>query len=146
MAEHNEIGKKGEDIASIFLKNKGFSILTRNFHVKLGELDIIATKDKINTSINKNRYFHVKPENIYFFEVKTKKIDNFEMIKDMSFRPEYNLTKTKRQRILKAIRQFLAKNDIKESDLDIFISAIIVFLNTKEKKAKVQVYENLPLF
>lgn len=38
----NPTGKKGEDIAVAFLKNKGWKILERNFRKQYGEIDIIA--------------------------------------------------------------------------------------------------------
>lgn len=138
MAEHNEIGKIGENIAVKFLQNKGFNVIDRNFHVKGGEIDIIATKNKAN--------FHVKLDNIYFVEVKSKKVNSFHEVKDMSFRPENNLTLTKRQRILKAIKYYLAKNKLKESDINISVIAIIVFLEIESKKAKIKMYENMPLY
>ncbi len=36
-------GNQGEDIASSFLISKGYTILTKNFHSRFGEIDIIAT-------------------------------------------------------------------------------------------------------
>ncbi|SHE51999.1 putative endonuclease [Marinitoga hydrogenitolerans DSM 16785] len=38
----NDKGKKYEDVAAQYLKNKGFKILKRNFTTKIGEIDIIA--------------------------------------------------------------------------------------------------------
>jgi putative endonuclease len=42
MAEHNELGKTGEDIAQAFLENKGFVILEKNWRHRYLEVDIIA--------------------------------------------------------------------------------------------------------
>lgn len=39
------IGKKYEDMASLFLKEKGYHILDRNYRNVCGELDIVAKKD-----------------------------------------------------------------------------------------------------
>ena len=39
-----DLGKKGEELAAEFLKDKGYEILTRNFRSKFGEIDIIAKK------------------------------------------------------------------------------------------------------
>ena len=40
-------GNKGEDIASEYLKDNGFVIIERNFRIRGGEIDIIATKKDI---------------------------------------------------------------------------------------------------
>ncbi|MDR0895589.1 MAG: YraN family protein [Prevotellaceae bacterium] len=45
MAEHNELGKTGEDAAVAYLEQHGFSILHRNWRMKHLELDIIAEKE-----------------------------------------------------------------------------------------------------
>ena len=37
----NEIGKKGENYVSEYLKEKGFKIIYRNYHSRYGEIDII---------------------------------------------------------------------------------------------------------
>ncbi len=35
-------GAKGEEIAAAFLEKKGYKIIERNFHIRGGEIDIIA--------------------------------------------------------------------------------------------------------
>jgi putative endonuclease len=40
------IGQYGETLAENYLKNHQYSILTKNFYTRFGELDIIATKNK----------------------------------------------------------------------------------------------------
>lgn len=42
MAAHNQTGKKGEDLAEAYLKEKGYTILERNWRSSHKELDIIA--------------------------------------------------------------------------------------------------------
>jgi putative endonuclease len=42
MAEHNETGKKGEEIAAKFLEQKGYRILETNWRSGRHEVDIIA--------------------------------------------------------------------------------------------------------
>lgn len=42
MAEHNVLGKEGEDIAEAYLIRKGYTILERNWFSTHKELDIIA--------------------------------------------------------------------------------------------------------
>ncbi len=134
MASHNIIGKLGENIAIKYLKSKNYTIIDRNFHVKMGEIDIICKKNEeiAGKSI----------KNIVFVEVKSKKVDSFLEIKDETFSPETRLTKSKGQKILKTIHHYLSFNKINEKDINIKIIAIIVFLNIKLKKAKIKIYEN----
>lgn len=47
MAEHNDLGNKGEQVACDFLLTKGFSIIGRNYRYRRAEIDIIAKKDKL---------------------------------------------------------------------------------------------------
>jgi len=41
-----ELGRKGEDLATDFFQKQGYRILTRNFHCRYGELDLVVEKDK----------------------------------------------------------------------------------------------------
>ena len=44
MAEHNQLGKEGEEQAVLFLLNKGYRILERNWRCQKAEVDVIAVK------------------------------------------------------------------------------------------------------
>ena len=44
MAQHNELGKKGEQLAIDYLLKKDYSIIERNFRFDKAEVDIIARK------------------------------------------------------------------------------------------------------
>ncbi|MCZ4695472.1 YraN family protein [Ancylomarina euxinus] len=43
MAEHNDLGKLGEDLATKHMMSKGYKILDRNWIYQKKELDIVAT-------------------------------------------------------------------------------------------------------
>ncbi len=47
MALHNEIGKRGEQLALNFLRNQGYQILETNWRYSRAEIDIIARKEGI---------------------------------------------------------------------------------------------------
>ena len=47
MAQHNELGKKGEELAVNFLLENGYTIIERNYRFDKAEVDIIAQKDNI---------------------------------------------------------------------------------------------------
>ena len=56
MANHNELGKKGEALAADFLLTRGYTILCKNWRYRHYEIDIIATRGK----------------KLHFIEVKTR--------------------------------------------------------------------------
>ncbi len=47
MAKHNEFGKKGEQLAEEYLRNKGYSIREKNYRYLKAEVDIIAQKGDV---------------------------------------------------------------------------------------------------
>ena len=55
------LGKQGEDIAALFLKDKGFEIISRNYRQKSGEIDIIC----------------FDRDTVVFVEVKTRKTTQY---------------------------------------------------------------------
>jgi putative endonuclease len=63
MANHNDVGKLGEQIAKKNLANKGYTILEHGWRWGKGELDFIAKKDGV----------------LVFVEVKTRKKITFGM-------------------------------------------------------------------
>ncbi|RJR14349.1 YraN family protein [Candidatus Parcubacteria bacterium] len=56
-------GQKGESIAEIFLKRKGYRVIQKNYRKPWGEIDIIAEKGNI----------------VRFVEVKTVSRENYEL-------------------------------------------------------------------
>jgi putative endonuclease len=61
MSEHIETGKSGEDHAAIFLENKGYTIIERNWRSRRNEVDIIASHKDV----------------LHFTEVKTRTSSDF---------------------------------------------------------------------
>ena len=51
MAEHYELGKKGEELAIDYLIKQGYKIVERNWRFQKAEIDIIATKEKMLISV-----------------------------------------------------------------------------------------------
>jgi len=84
MADHNELGKKAEDLAAEYLVKNGYTILVRNFRFKKNEIDIIAEKD------NK----------IVVVEVKARSTDFFIL-------PQEAVTKSKIKAIVLAANHFM---------------------------------------
>lgn len=42
-----ELGFEGEKLVSLYLEQRGFKILTKNYRTKMGEIDIIAFKQSV---------------------------------------------------------------------------------------------------
>lgn len=51
MAEHTELGKKGEKIALNYLIDNGYKILEKNYRYLKAEVDIIAQKNNVLAAI-----------------------------------------------------------------------------------------------
>ena len=87
MAQHNQLGKKGEQLAVDFLLKKGYEIIERNYRFDKAEVDIIA---KIN-------------EVLAIIEVKTRSTSDFGDPQDF--------VKPKQiQRLVKAVNEYVLEN------------------------------------
>jgi putative endonuclease len=72
---NKSVGKYGEDLAKIYLKNIGYTIIDVNYRCKLGEIDIIA-KDKdflcfIEVKTRYNNFYGTPAEAVNFSKQKT---------------------------------------------------------------------------
>lgn len=92
MAEHNDLGKLGEDLATAYLEENGYKILDRNYVFQKAEIDIIAQKDSI----------------VAIIEVKTRSNLDFGS-------PEEFVKQKKIQLLIKAVNAYI--ND-REKDFD----------------------------
>ena len=124
--ERRAKGNKGEDIACQFLEKEGFSILSRNFQRKWGELDIIAEKDKI----------------LHFFEVKSVTFIPKNGMSD-SHRPEDNVDGWKMKHLRKIIETYIA--EFNKGDTEFQFHVLCVYMNIVTKKARVKWLRNLIL-
>lgn len=101
MAQHNELGKKGEEAAAEFMKDKGYKVLTRNWRMHRHEIDIVAEDEEF----------------IIFVEVKTRTSRQWG-------NPEDFIGKTKIRRIVEAADLFLQLSDIEKPARFDIISAV----------------------
>jgi putative endonuclease len=88
MANHNDFGKKAEDLAVEFLRKNGYIILVRNFRFQKAEIDIIAERD----------------HQIVIVEVKARSTDAFML-------PQEAVTKTKIKSIVSAANHYMEEFD-----------------------------------
>ncbi len=96
------IGQWGETQACLFLKRHGFTVVERNFHGSMGEIDIVATKA--------NDY--------YFIEVKTRQ--------DSALATDLAVTKPKRHKLEKTIKYYCYKRGIVDGAF--ILASLIVFV------------------
>jgi len=123
-SETQKKGYFGEKISSMFLMKHGYTVVERNFTTKEGEIDIIAKKNDV----------------IYFIEVKSVFCKNtLPGFRKEVYNPAENITKSKIQKIKKAIHSYTRK---KEYIGKFKIIACLVFIDkSKEKKHKIELLE-----
>lgn len=92
MAEHNDTGKWGEDEAALYLEDKGYSIVDRNWKLGHRDLDIIAFSPDRSTLV--------------FVEVKTRADDECQL-------PEEAVDQRKMRNLAKAANAY-----VKECQID----------------------------
>ena len=82
----SEKGRLGEEYAARLLEREGYRILSRNFHTRYGEIDLIAQKGEI----------------LAFIEVKTRAADSLS-------RPAAAVSRQKQSRIILAAEGYLQR-------------------------------------
>lgn len=82
------LGRKGERIAAKYLKRKGYKIIDQNWRCPIGEIDIIAVKERT----------------LFFIEVKTRIQSNND-----EFQSRYSLNEEKEKQVNKLILEYKYK-------------------------------------
>lgn len=123
MKNRKILGDYGEDVAKRFLMKHGFTILTSNYRLFFGEIDIIAEKGGI----------------IRFIEVKTVSQETYEK----GIKPEDHVTREKISRIRKVAEYFLAHNQLYKRKSQIDVVAIIKPKDMLHMKPVIYLFENV---
>ena len=89
MADHNELGKMGEELAEKYLRNSGYEILERNWRFGKDEIDIIARDGDF----------------LVIAEVKTRRTNYFG-------EPEEFVTRQKQRFLIRGANAYIEKMDI----------------------------------
>lgn len=106
MAQHNELGKKGEQLAVDFLLENGYEIVERNFRFDKAEVDVIAKKKEV----------------LAIVEVKTRSTVDFG-------NPQDFLKPKQIQRIVKAVDEYVTVNKL---DVEVRFDIIAIIKNGKQ--------------
>jgi putative endonuclease len=110
MAEHNELGKLGEELAVEYLQKNGYAILETNWTFQKAEIDIIAKKENILAVV----------------EVKTRSSLDFGLPQDF--------VKTKKiQLLIKAVDAY-----VNEKDLEIDVRFDIIAIHKEGKTFSIE--------
>lgn len=103
MGKHNELGKKGEQLAVDFLFENGYTIVERNYRFDRAEVDIIAKKEQV----------------LAIIEVKTRATDAFGNPQDF--------VKPKQiKNLVKAVNEYVLENEL---DVEVRFDIIAILKN-----------------
>lgn len=136
--EKRKLGDIGENIACDFLKIRGFEIIERNYLRKWGEIDIITKKSGV----------------IHFIEVKsvsrvtldepvthgTLDESALRLRSGRGYRPEDNMHPWKLKRLSRAMQTYLLDRKL---DCDWQLDLVTVKINQQNRKARVEIIENV---
>ena len=114
MAQHNELGKLGEEMAVDFLQKNGYVILETNWVFQKAEIDVIAQKQ--NT--------------LAIVEVKTRSSIDFGLPQDF-VKPK------KIQLLVKAVNEYVIANDI-----DLEVRFDIIAISKEDNRFKIEHLED----
>ena len=114
MAEHNDLGKLGEELAVEFLQKNGYEILETNYVFQKAEIDIIAKKENILAVV----------------EVKTRSSIDFGLPQDF-VKPK------KIQLLVKAVNEYVISND-----LDVEVRFDIIAIHNHNKTFEIEHIED----
>ena len=103
MAQHNELGKWGEEMATQYLEQQGYAIRERDFSIAHKDLDIVA----------------ISPDatQLVFIEVKTRSVEE-------GISPLQSINKKKIRNLMKAANSYI-KAETQEFELRFDIITII---------------------
>src|SRR3989344_5064276 len=126
MAKHNQIGADGEKVAEEFLIRKGFNTIARNFRRPYGEIDIISRETS-----GKYRFIEVKSVSW--------ETGGGSDVSHGTYKPEENMHPMKAKRLMRVIQAYIAQYGVEDWQFDV----VAVFLDQKNKRAKVRHLENI---
>jgi putative endonuclease len=131
------LGDIGENIACKFLIKRGFKVIERNYLRKYGEIDIIATKDRVLRFVEVKS---VKDRGNVIHETRNNVIRGTSS--NDRYRPEDNMHPQKLQKLYRTIQTYLVE---KGSDQDWQIDLVTVKIDGNTHTACVEIIENVTL-
>ena len=105
---NKDLGDWGEEQACKFLERHGFKVIERNYHIVMGEIDVIATKG----------------DDYYFIEVKTRTGSEFAHDDAISY--------FQKRKLAKAVRAYCYSRNV--TDKSLITAGLFVEIKSMEKK------------
>ena len=102
IVKNPDLGTSGEEIACRFLRNKGYTILQRNYRARSGEIDIVARIDST----------------IIFVEVKTRASGGFAQ-------PWEAVGHRKRRKLVTVAKLYVEEHSIRDMDFRFDVISIL---------------------
>lgn len=116
--ERKKLGAWGESVAATHLEANGYTIVTRNWRVREGEIDIVAQRG----------------DHLALVEVKTRR-------GRAAGTPEDAITPRKAQKMLLVAQRYLSKNDL-DDETELSLDVVAVELDASGKLLRVTHHEN----
>lgn len=120
MNTNRDVGKVGENMALSFLRNKGYALLSRNYHTRWGEIDLIVEKDR----------------KISFIEVKTR-------ISTTQGKPYESVNQRKLYKLTRPIKHFLLQDRYRNRKLS--LDVISIELNQNQSLREIKYFKNVQI-
>ena len=108
MADHNELGIRGENLAVNLLEQKGFEVLDRNWRWGRYEVDVVARQKDM----------------LIIAEVKTRQSNHFG-------EPEEFVSMAQQKRLVESANAYIEKHDL---DLEVRFDIISIIYNSRQRK------------
>ena len=121
-ADTSKTGQWGEDIAAGYLKNNGYTILNRNFHTSMSEIDIVALKQIANVSC------------LVFVEVKTRTSQKHGYPEEAVSRKKWNHLQT-------AIQYYLESHP--DVNVEWYVDVIAILGHPDQENPQIQHFQNV---
>jgi len=107
----SSLGRRGEKLATRFLRRRGLKILARNYHCPAGEVDLIALDASTRGQIG--------AETIAVVEVKTRTSDRYAD-------PEARVDQAKRRKLRKVAAHYVSAHDAEDLNVRFDIVSLVL--------------------
>ncbi|MDP1625393.1 MAG: YraN family protein [bacterium] len=128
-SKSQKLGLLGEDIVCKYLRDRGFTIIERNYTKKWGEIDIIVAKEGM----------------IRFIEVKsaTRDLGPNNHVLDAAdlHRPEDGMHAAKRRRLSRTIQTYMASM----GDIEWHFDVACILIDPERRRARIKIMDDIVL-